>query len=671
MKYGKNDIRWSILRVICLTIGDPIQNGIRSTMRVYVFIRTTIPILRDREKEEWSNELIQFSMITDYSIPYIYLVRHSSVDGLTGLIQLLLYDLFDTTQRILWPIMRIQDPPKVISSSPLNNFVFFLLESMPTSVQRTQTMSNHQHHPRTPQGRQQQQRRRRQQHHQRRNRHRRPSKSKNSEYDVVVIQTWLKAIQDSTACLINTNYNDQALVDASISYLEELERILLLFPPESPPTQLPPPFSPFSFSSLTPSQAMPSPRAVPVAAAASMTQKSTLLSRNPYASIALNDDDDDDYESESDYENENENGNNTDLLEAGDLPLLFSNNNNTNRTGMNGLRLLMRVCTSSADLWAHKGTRLSQQHRQWNEGVVALQRAIVCIRQALELADSQISRWLAEEETATGQEQKQQQEQLQNDADIVHVATLSLLRQRETCLVVAQREIHRLRKILQPQWKARDQVKQKLGNERWVNNPNPKHDYSKLREDAEQELNQLQTLIRELEEGMESLELDAQGLKARVEKVSPSSPSSSKSPRRHHRYNQQRRPSSDDPRRVPGYPNATDFGWTYTGCTENAEFFEKEFEQPSTQSQQGEDDDDDGLVVVLVKLDFYFTTGTVKTSMDHPTQGRKTQLFGKRVSPQLYTKILLNPRVHTNVRYQTKKPNRNHNHKNHNRNHKN
>ena len=83
MKYGKNDIRWSILRVICLAIGDPIQNGIRSTMRVYVFIRTTIPILRDREKEEWSNELIQFSMITDYSIPYIYLVRHSSVDGLT------------------------------------------------------------------------------------------------------------------------------------------------------------------------------------------------------------------------------------------------------------------------------------------------------------------------------------------------------------------------------------------------------------------------------------------------------------------------------------------------------------------------------------------------------------------------------------------------------------
>ena len=56
MKYGKNDIRWSILRVICLTIGDPIQNGIRSTMRVYVFIRTTIPILRDREKEEWSND---------------------------------------------------------------------------------------------------------------------------------------------------------------------------------------------------------------------------------------------------------------------------------------------------------------------------------------------------------------------------------------------------------------------------------------------------------------------------------------------------------------------------------------------------------------------------------------------------------------------------------------
>lgn len=79
MKYGKNDIRWSILRVICLTIGDPIQNGIRSTMRVYVFIRTTIPILRDREKEEWSNELIQFSMITDYSINSIHLFGSSFI----------------------------------------------------------------------------------------------------------------------------------------------------------------------------------------------------------------------------------------------------------------------------------------------------------------------------------------------------------------------------------------------------------------------------------------------------------------------------------------------------------------------------------------------------------------------------------------------------------------
>ena len=62
------------------------------------------------------------------------------------------------------------------------------------------------------------------------------------------------------------------------------------------------------------------------------------------------------------------------------------------------------------------------------------------------------------------------------------------------------------------------------------------------------------------------------------------------------------------------YPDPVDLGWTFTGSWESVEFFERVVNE------------------TLVKLDWYFTTGTVKTSLDHPTQGR-TQLFAKRCDP--------------------------------------
>jgi hypothetical protein len=85
------------------------------------------------------------------------------------------------------------------------------------------------------------------------------------------------------------------------------------------------------------------------------------------------------------------------------------------------------------------------------------------------------------------------------------------------------------------------------------------------------------------------------------------------------------------------YPDATEFGWTFTGSCEGgrAEFFEKDFDEHGT-----------------VKLDFYYTTGTVKTVLDHPRQG-VTQLFAKgdSLSPEMYRAILQNPRHHTGNRY--------------------
>ncbi|KAL7534287.1 hypothetical protein ACHAWF_004777 [Thalassiosira exigua] len=86
------------------------------------------------------------------------------------------------------------------------------------------------------------------------------------------------------------------------------------------------------------------------------------------------------------------------------------------------------------------------------------------------------------------------------------------------------------------------------------------------------------------------------------------------------------------------YPDPTMFGWTFTGGVRESlvEFFEKRM--------------NDGGVV---KLDFYYTTGTIKTVLHHPSRGNN-QLFRAHVTPQQYVDILKNPRAHTGQGYRTK-----------------
>ena len=55
-----------------------------------------------------------------------------------------------------------------------------------------------------------------------------------------------------------------------------------------------------------------------------------------------------------------------------------------------------------------------------------------------------------------------------------------------------------------------------------------------------------------------------------------------------------------------------------------------------------------------VRLNVWLTTGTVSTSLDHPTSG-KTQLFRKNVPDyDLLERIFENPRVHTDKGYREK-----------------
>jgi len=84
------------------------------------------------------------------------------------------------------------------------------------------------------------------------------------------------------------------------------------------------------------------------------------------------------------------------------------------------------------------------------------------------------------------------------------------------------------------------------------------------------------------------------------------------------------------------YPDPRAFGWTFTGSVEQSlvEFYEKRNN------------------IGIVKMDFYYTTATMKTVLEHPSTGRN-QLFRNRCSGELYCKILQNPRAHTGWGYRT------------------
>eukprot|EP00944_MAST-04C_sp_MAST-4C-sp1_P011908 g11908.t1 len=55
-----------------------------------------------------------------------------------------------------------------------------------------------------------------------------------------------------------------------------------------------------------------------------------------------------------------------------------------------------------------------------------------------------------------------------------------------------------------------------------------------------------------------------------------------------------------------------------------------------------------------VRINVYYTTGTVGTCINHPRQGR-TQLFRRNVTIKMLVDILSNPRVHTGAGYQRKR----------------
>ena len=369
--------------------------------------------------------------------------------------------------------------------------------------------------------------------------------------------------------------------------------------------------------------------------------------------------------------------------------------------GMDMRRIMIRIYNAQSDIFAAQALLCRKQYPpEWMNGANKYSHCLHKIHSALLLADTEISKWMSYMYKKNSQPNRRGRqpeypsmytnkiiELLKVDADIVQVAVQTMASNRAQYISAAKQLESKLLHKLRPQWRSRDEAKERMGVERWKSNTNPKNEFAQLRVEYEEELKDIRKAIQFLESSeldttnieMESkllhekiqmgqdgpLEPSGLGMPAQAPTERPGPPFSvdgmehvhhplppqapdqhqqqqqqhmqEQPPPHHHqlqRYNGMR--PSDLSRRVDMqlYPDPTLFGWIFTGSDGVTEFFEICYDNNE-----------------VIKLDWYFTTGTIKTSMNHPVQGH-TQLFGARVDPEMYRAILQNPRVHTGQRYQ-------------------
>lgn len=447
---------------------------------------------------------------------------------------------------------------------------------------------------------------------------------------------WVRAIHESTACLRIQHQGRRSVdesttltqsLDTASAFLDILEDQLVHASNNDensdswnhPPSKPPPSWTRFS-QAYTEDKAM-------------ATREATRGGSQSHPSrVDSYDDDDDD--------------------DAGDVPIAFGMND-----GMDCRRLHIRILTCQSEIFASKASLFaSKDCKDFREGANQLQLALAKIHQALKVADSEISKWFAHMENAQFSDaaaRTKEKDALVEDANIVEVATQNMTQRREKLLSLCQQEQNWLLRKLEPQWESRNEVKERVGAERWKNNPNPKNDYAEQRREYEDRLRAVRLALEALQaldptmamERANNLQYQLQyGVRREEGNAADSGhePVVDEATILSRRYNGLRPTSEWLSRRVDiqQYPDPTNFGWIFTGSWQAVEFFERTVVHDSTE--------------LVVKLDWYFTTATIKTALDHPTQG-KTQLFGKQVGSSEFKKILTNPRVHTGNRYQRRR----------------
>jgi hypothetical protein len=306
-----------------------------------------------------------------------------------------------------------------------------------------------------------------------------------------------------------------------------------------------------------------------------------------------------------------------DMEEAGDVPMLNRIPEFPVGTGMVMRRLMIRIATAQSELFASQATQY-RKLSNWALGAETCHASLWKIHQGLLLADSEISRCLADGTSPTAREY------LKEDAAIVEVAVKSLTQERDLFVSKALAQKHFLIRTLELAYIARNTARLRMGEDMWRGKVKPNEQRARQREQQERQLVELQVALDHmLQMDTRALAVSADSLKMRLKHVPQASYLI-------HRHSKQR-PADYVAKRVPyeQYPDPACFDWTFTGCYSgngsHLEFFEK----------QG------------ILLDFDYCTGELELSWKHLSrQGNTTFFRSSGPTPSnLYLRLLESPKT--------------------------
>jgi hypothetical protein len=306
-----------------------------------------------------------------------------------------------------------------------------------------------------------------------------------------------------------------------------------------------------------------------------------------------------------------------DMQEAGDVPTLNRVPEFPAGNGMAMRRLMIRIATAQSELFASQASRY-RKLSNWALGAETCHASLWKIHHGLLLADSEISRCLADGTSPT------EREYLMEDAAIVEVAVKSLTQERDSFVQKALAQKHILIRALEVSYIARNKARLRMGEGQWCGNRVRNEQRAREREQQEHQLVDIQVALDHmLQMDTRSLALSADQLKNRLKHTPQASYLI-------HRHNKQR-PADYVANRVSyeQYPDPAAYDWVFTGSyCENGnrlEFFEK----------------------LGMLLDFDFCTGVLELSWKHLSrQGNTTFFRSSGPTPSnLYLRLLESPRA--------------------------
>jgi hypothetical protein len=171
------------------------------------------------------------------------------------------------------------------------------------------------------------------------------------------------------------------------------------------------------------------------------------------------------------------------------LPAGDATDPDNNSSGLCVEDIYIRALTTRGEILCKLGRRMSKVSK-WTDSAALFMQAVRLINLALDHAN-EIHAKMESEPEKNHRERRKIGKRVKLNANVVHIAATGAMKEKEQFEKEAQKRKQLLENRLAPQWRSRDEVKARMGEEAWRRNPHPKKDYALRREADEQELRDL------------------------------------------------------------------------------------------------------------------------------------------------------------------------------------